>query len=205
MALSHRLAGFAWLSPSPNLAQGLGNNLKSKCLSLLFPTGSTVVCDYVLDTRQYVTSAPCALLPRQAATRVCVCVCVCVCVLHNPPLLLAQGCSGCLQVVWPQPKCAYVCGCLCACECCEQCPASSCIASGTTQGHLNHREFPHYPRRTRAVVGERRGGRTVHMIHIYSTECVCVVCVPLCWVLLCHSDPCQGLKPSPRQVQQQNS
>ena len=79
MALSHRLAGFAWLSPSPNLAQGLGNNLKSKCLSLLFPTGSTVVCDYVLDTRQYVTSAPCALLPRQAATRVCVCVCVCVC------------------------------------------------------------------------------------------------------------------------------
>lgn len=75
MALSHRLAGFAWLSPSPNLAQGLGNNLKSKCLSLLFPAGSSVVCDYVLDTRQYVTSAPCALSPRQAAARACVCVC----------------------------------------------------------------------------------------------------------------------------------
>lgn len=88
----------AWLSPSPNLAQGSGNNLKSKCLSLLPLPSSSVVCDYVLGSQQYVKCAPGALcLARQPL----------MCGLIPSPL--AQGCSGCLQVVCTRSKCAYVC------------------------------------------------------------------------------------------------
>lgn len=58
----------------------------------------SVVCDYVLDSQKYVTSAPIALcLARQPL------MCGVI------PGLLAQGCSGCLQVVCTLSKCVCVC------------------------------------------------------------------------------------------------
>lgn len=91
-----------WLSPSPDIAQGSGNNLKSKCLSLLSLPSPSVVCVYVLDSQLYVTSAPYALCP---AMRQLMCGVI--------PSLTAQGCSGCLQVVSTCSSCACVCMCVC--------------------------------------------------------------------------------------------
>lgn len=68
------------------------------------------------------------------------------------------------------------------CECGDQCPAVSCTAAGRTDN-------PVIP-----------GGEHAYDSHLLPITFSCV-----CVNALCHSDPCQGLQPSLRQVRQQNS
>lgn len=90
---------------------------------------------------------------------------------------------------------------------CVQAGTSMLLCShGTTNHHLNRWDFPMRKREDKHVIDISYQARLLECVRVF----VCVqytlvfVCA-LAWELLCHSDPCQGLKPSPRQVRQQNS